>query len=59
MNLKIAVPSNLDSINMIFRNIRDKTIKNNQEIEKLTKLRDILLPKLMSGEIDVSDINFY
>lgn len=44
---------------MIFRNIRDKTIKNNQEIEKLTKLRDILLPKLMSGEIDVSDINFY
>ena len=59
MNLKIAVPSNLDSINRIFRNIRDKTIKNNQEIEKLTKLRDILLPKLMSGEIDVSDINFY
>ena len=59
MNLKIAVLSNLDSINMIFRNIRDKTIKNNQEIEKLTKLRDILLPKLMSGEIDVSDINFY
>jgi len=59
LNLKIAVPSNLDSINMIFRNIRDKTIKNNQEIEKLTKLRDILLPKLMSGEIDVSDINFY
>ena len=27
------------------------------EIEKLTKLRDTLLPKLMSGEIDVSKIN--
>ncbi|WP_296882999.1 restriction endonuclease subunit S [uncultured Methanobrevibacter sp.] len=33
-------------------------IKTNQyEIEKLTKLRDTLLPKLMSGEIDVSQIN--
>ena len=33
-------------------------IKTNQyEIEKLTKLRDTLLPKLMSGEIDVSKIN--
>lgn len=31
---------------------------NENEIEKLTKLRDTLLPKLMSGEIDVSDINF-
>ena len=27
------------------------------EIEKLQKLRDILLPKLMSGEIDVSAVN--
>ena len=33
-------------------------IKTNQyEIEKLTKLRDTLLPKLMSGEIDVSKVN--
>ena len=31
------------------------TIKS--EISKLTKLRDTLLPKLMSGEIDVSKIN--
>ncbi len=31
---------------------------NNEEIDKLTILRDTLLPKLMSGEIDVSDINF-
>ena len=28
------------------------------EIEKLTKLRNTLLPKLMSGEIDVSKINY-
>ena len=30
---------------------------NNNEIDKLTELRDTLLPKLMSGEIDVSKIN--
>ena len=29
----------------------------NNENQKLTKLRDTLLPKLMSGEIDVSGIN--
>ncbi|MBR2558518.1 MAG: hypothetical protein IKE95_09180, partial [Methanobrevibacter sp.] len=36
----------------------EKIKENNLlEIEKLTKLRDTLLPKLMSGEIDVSKIN--
>ena len=30
---------------------------NEKEIIKLTKLRDTLLPKLMSGEIDISKIN--
>lgn len=40
-------------------NINESVIKHNKtEIERLTKLRDILLPKLMSGEIDVSKINF-
>lgn len=34
-------------------------IKANQiEIDNLTALRDTLLPKLMSGELDVSDIDF-
>ena len=32
-------------------------INNSYEITKLNKLRDTLLPKLMSGEIDVSKIN--
>ncbi|MDU4558768.1 MAG: restriction endonuclease subunit S [Negativicoccus succinicivorans] len=33
-------------------------IKANQiEIDNLTALRDVLLPKLMSGELDVSDID--
>lgn len=35
-----------------------ETIKNNQlENKRLTELRDSILPKLMSGEIDVSDID--
>ena len=32
--------------------------ENGIENQKLKNLRDTLLPKLMSGEIDVSDINF-
>lgn len=38
----------------IIENIRDSYL----EINKLSKLRDTLLPKLMSGEIDVSQINY-
>ena len=34
-----------------------KIYYNNLEIKKLQRLRDTLLPKLMSGEIDVSKIN--
>ena len=40
-------------VNPIFNSIRN----NSNEINKLIKLRDTLLPKLMSGEIDVSQIN--
>ena len=38
----------------IIENIRDSYL----EINKLSKLRDTLLPKLMSGEVDVSKINY-
>ena len=31
--------------------------KNEGENEKLSKLRDTLLPKLMSGELKISDLN--
>ena len=30
--------------------------KNEQESKRLVELRDTLLPKLMSGELDVSDL---
>lgn len=36
----------------------DAAIRNNyDEICRLEQLRDTLLPKLMSGELDVSDID--
>ena len=32
-------------------------ISNLNENKKLTSLRDVILPKLMSGELDVSEID--
>lgn len=48
----------LSKFEMISKTIFDKIQLNNDEISNLTKLRDTLLPKLMSGEIDVSKINY-
>ncbi len=37
----------------------EKIEQNNQENEKLSALRDTLLPKLMSGEINVDNVDVY
>lgn len=59
-SLKIIMPNNetLKKFNSIIIPIFNQIKEINYEIKKLTKLRDTLLPKLMSGEIDVSNINF-
>ena len=36
----------------------DLIAANSMEIQRLSKLRDALLPKLMSGEINVSSVQF-
>ena len=36
----------------------EKHLTRSIENKKLAKLRDALLPQLMSGEIDVSDVTF-
>ena len=41
----------------IFKSITESIQDNENENEKLTQLLSTLLPKLMSGEIDVSEIN--
>ena len=52
-------PSNLDDFDIIdqFTVINNIIASNDQENALLSKLRDMLLPKLMSGELDVSDID--
>ena len=56
-NLELVVPPIEIIENLPFKEIYDKIANNYFEIEYLTNLRDTLLPKLMSGEIDVSKIN--
>ena len=46
-----------DNLTKLFQPLFKLLIKNKIEIKKLQILRDTLLPKLMSGEIDVSKIN--
>ena len=58
-NYEISKPKDdqLDRFNKIAKPIMEKIDSNTKEIMMLSKLRDTLLPKLMSGEIDVSKIN--
>ena len=46
-----------DRISPVCKALVDKIQDNEQENEKLSALRDALLPKLMSGEIDVSNVD--
>ena len=57
--LKINVPNKneLDSFNKLVKPMYDNLINNTNENSRLVELRDTLLPKLMSGEIDVSKVN--
>lgn len=46
----------LDAFDSLTAPMVQSIVSNNFENKRLAALRDILLPKLMSGEIDVSDI---
>lgn len=58
----VIIPDKItyDYFNTLFESIFNKIIFNRVESFKLSKIRNIMLPKLMSGEIDVSniDLNF-
>ncbi|MCX5842418.1 MAG: restriction endonuclease subunit S [Deltaproteobacteria bacterium] len=47
------VPDNLNQINKMIHPIIEKAINNEKEMLSLAQTRDNLLPKLMSGEIEV------
>ena len=55
---EVIIPSKCDykRIRTLIKPLFDLIISNRIENRKLTALRNILLPKIMSGEIDVSDI---
>lgn len=57
--IPVLIPSDdaIFEFRVLFENIFNEIKSNQLEINNLTKLRDTLLPKLMSGEIDVSKIN--
>ena len=59
--LKIPLP-NKDELAKIdftlYKSLYHKIEENQHEITKLSCLRDLLLPKLMSGELDVSELEF-
>lgn len=55
---EVIIPSKCDykRISTLIKPLFDLIISNRIENRKLTALRNTLLPKIMSGEIDVSDI---
>jgi len=57
IDVKIPSSDEINKYHSIQKPIFDKLENNRIEINKLIKLRDTLLPKLMSGEINVSKIN--
>lgn len=56
MNFVLPDKITMKNFEKIGENALTQILSNMREIEKLTQLRDTLLPKLMSGEIDVSKI---
>lgn len=60
MSIPCVIPTAdvLNTFNDTVQPLFDLIITNQQESQRLSELRDTLLPKLMSGELDVSDIQF-
>lgn len=58
LNVPIPARGDLERFNTIAEPLREQIVQNSTQNRKLAALRDALLPKLMSGEIDVSSVNF-
>lgn len=58
LNIKVKIPSNseIKKFHIMQKPIFEAIKNNRDEILRLTRIRDALLPKLMSGELDVSSI---
>ena len=58
MELPLPDESTLSRFNELITPMTQAIVKNQQENIRLAELRDTLLPRLMSGELEVSDIEF-
>ena len=58
-DMEITIPDieTASKFNKIIKPMLEIIQKSFYEVQRLQELRDILLPKLMSGELDVSDLN--
>ena len=58
MTYPVSIPSESEvkSFNAMVNPVLKQINRNKMENNRLALLRDTLLPKLMSGEIDISDI---
>ena len=54
MDVVIPTSEILNKFSLIVKNLVDKISENNLQNQNIAKLRDELLPKLMSGEINLS-----
>ena len=54
----VLVPKSkaLNHLNSQLISISEKIVLNSRQINELTKLRDTLLPKLISGELQIPDV---
>ena len=57
MELPLPDEDTLSKFNELVIPMTSTVISNQEENARLSQLRDALLPKLMSGELDVSGIN--
>ena len=57
--IKVVYPPKdiVEKFNKIYSTLLSKKTKNDVEIARLGEIRDILLPKLLSGELKVSEMN--
>src|SRR5699024_4812188 len=57
MNIPCVIPSKeaINKFNETVQPLFDLILSNQRENQQLSTLRDSLLPRLMSGELDVSD----
>lgn len=57
-SVPVVIPASkdLESFNELIKPLFDQIRQNTDQNKALAQIRDALLPKLMSGEIDVSDV---